>query len=198
MLDSAGGRVRASTHVRREPHGERMGVVGGVVVLADAPPRGGVEVRKARVPRDVRFDVRELEPGGQRQEGSVDVAAPDDADLGGARQQSTGRFDAPDHFDALEAARRAREHDVSTLRKRSTDRSEGLAAHHDGLRERQPPETSEIVGQAPGQRTVGTDDTVPCDRGDEDDLQKLDLDALGERLEAAIKTLKDLTTGGGK
>ena len=34
--------------------------------------------------------------------------------------------------------------------------------------------------------------------GDEDDLKKLDLDALGERLEAAIKTLKGLTTGGGK
>jgi hypothetical protein len=34
--------------------------------------------------------------------------------------------------------------------------------------------------------------------GDEDDLKKLDLDALGERLEAAIKTLKGLTTGSGK
>jgi hypothetical protein len=34
--------------------------------------------------------------------------------------------------------------------------------------------------------------------GDEDDLKKLDLNALGERLEAAIKTLKGLTTGSGK
>ena len=34
--------------------------------------------------------------------------------------------------------------------------------------------------------------------GDEDDLKKLDLDALGERLEAAIKTLKGLGTGSGK
>ena len=31
--------------------------------------------------------------------------------------------------------------------------------------------------------------------GDEDDLKKLDLDALGERLEAAIKSLKSLATG---
>ena len=30
--------------------------------------------------------------------------------------------------------------------------------------------------------------------GDEDDLKKLDLDALGERLEAAIKSLKSLAT----
>ena len=34
--------------------------------------------------------------------------------------------------------------------------------------------------------------------GDEDDLKKLDLDALGERLESAIKTLKGLGTGSGK
>jgi hypothetical protein len=34
--------------------------------------------------------------------------------------------------------------------------------------------------------------------GDEDDLKKLDLNALGERLEAAIKTLKGLTTGSEK
>jgi len=34
--------------------------------------------------------------------------------------------------------------------------------------------------------------------GDEDDLKKLDLNALGERLEAAIKTLKGLGTGSGK
>jgi len=34
--------------------------------------------------------------------------------------------------------------------------------------------------------------------GDEDDLKKLDLNALGERLEAAIKTLKGLTTGSDK
>ena len=34
--------------------------------------------------------------------------------------------------------------------------------------------------------------------GDEDDLKKLDLDALGERLEAAIKSLKGLGTGSGK
>lgn len=34
--------------------------------------------------------------------------------------------------------------------------------------------------------------------GDEDDLKKLDLDALGERLEAAIKTLKGLATGDSK
>ena len=34
--------------------------------------------------------------------------------------------------------------------------------------------------------------------GDEDDLKKLDLDALGERLEAAIKALKGLGTGSGK
>jgi hypothetical protein len=34
--------------------------------------------------------------------------------------------------------------------------------------------------------------------GDEDALKKLDLDALGERLEAAIKSLKDLATGGSK
>ena len=33
--------------------------------------------------------------------------------------------------------------------------------------------------------------------GDEDDLKKLDLDALGERLEAAIKTLKGLVAAGG-
>lgn len=31
--------------------------------------------------------------------------------------------------------------------------------------------------------------------GDEDDLKKLDLDALGERLEAAIRSLKSLATG---
>jgi hypothetical protein len=31
--------------------------------------------------------------------------------------------------------------------------------------------------------------------GDEDDLKKLDLDALGERLDAAIKSLKSLATG---
>ena len=31
--------------------------------------------------------------------------------------------------------------------------------------------------------------------GDEDDLKKLDLDALGERIEAAIKSLKSLATG---
>jgi len=34
--------------------------------------------------------------------------------------------------------------------------------------------------------------------GDEDALKKLDLDALGERLEAAIKSLKDLAPGGSK
>jgi len=34
--------------------------------------------------------------------------------------------------------------------------------------------------------------------GDEDDLKKLDLNALGERLEAAIKTLKGLTTSSEK
>lgn len=34
--------------------------------------------------------------------------------------------------------------------------------------------------------------------GDEDDLKKLDLNALGERLDAAIKTLKGLGTGSGK
>jgi hypothetical protein len=34
--------------------------------------------------------------------------------------------------------------------------------------------------------------------GDEDDLKKLDLEALGERLEAAIKSLKGLGTGSGK
>jgi hypothetical protein len=34
--------------------------------------------------------------------------------------------------------------------------------------------------------------------GDEEDLKKLDLDALGERLEAAIKSLKELATGGSK
>lgn len=34
--------------------------------------------------------------------------------------------------------------------------------------------------------------------GEEDALKKLDLDALGERLEAAIKSLKDLASGGSK
>jgi hypothetical protein len=34
--------------------------------------------------------------------------------------------------------------------------------------------------------------------GEEDALKKLDLDALGERLEAAIKSLKSLATGGTK
>jgi hypothetical protein len=34
--------------------------------------------------------------------------------------------------------------------------------------------------------------------GDEDDLKKLDLDALGERLETAIKSLKELAAGGSK
>jgi hypothetical protein len=34
--------------------------------------------------------------------------------------------------------------------------------------------------------------------GEEDALKKLDLDALGERLEAAIKSLKDLAPGGSK
>ena len=34
--------------------------------------------------------------------------------------------------------------------------------------------------------------------GDEDDLKKLDLDALGQRLEAAIKTLKETATAGSK
>jgi len=34
--------------------------------------------------------------------------------------------------------------------------------------------------------------------GDEEDLKKLDLNALGERLEAAIKSLKELATGGSK
>jgi hypothetical protein len=34
--------------------------------------------------------------------------------------------------------------------------------------------------------------------GDEDDLKMLDLNALGERLDAAIKTLKGLTTGSEK
>ena len=34
--------------------------------------------------------------------------------------------------------------------------------------------------------------------GDEDDLKKLDLDALGQRLEAAIKALKEVATAGSK
>jgi ABC-type Zn2+ transport system substrate-binding protein/surface adhesin len=34
--------------------------------------------------------------------------------------------------------------------------------------------------------------------GEEDDLKNLDLDALGQRLEAAIKTLKEMATAGSK
>lgn len=73
-----------------------------------------------------------------------------------------------------------------------------LLEDFEGLLAKEKAESQE-VGKKATQEVFECFDTLDeAFHGDEDALKKLDLDALGERLEAAIKSLKDLAPGGSK
>src|SRR5207253_658273 len=155
----------------REIVGEAVRSVQLPRLALDLAPLPAVKRGKSGIARKVALDFCQIQVSRERQRGAIDILAANN-------EHGVGKTGACDRLFERVRDRAVRGGKISTTRKDDvlparqwlTDRMPSSAAHDDGVTHRQHAEALHIIGQAPRQAVMGTDDTVLRNGGDQCNL----------------------------
>lgn len=136
----------------------------------DFPERASVVLREPGVALGFDVDFGQIQAVGERDGLGVEVGAADEEDFVGGRTQGDGGGNGGgDHAAVLAVIGVAGDDDVGAPGQRAAERFEGLAAHEDGMVQRQRLEVGEVFRQPPRQAVFDADDAVFGEGGDDTD-----------------------------
>src|SRR6266702_4219165 len=135
-------------------------------------PSRAVELGEERVAVEVAFDLGEVQTNGPGQREHVDLGAADHKHVLQRLSRGERSFDRIGRAAAgMTPLARARDDDIIPSRQRLSDRIESSSAHHDGVAQRQPPETLQVLRQSPGHLVLASYCLIARDRGDDGDAR---------------------------